>query len=339
MKRWCAWAGILFGCSSSSEPAPEPTPVYVEQPGQAAPELAFTGLYADFSAKTLATGVRPYAPAVHLWSDGADKDRWVFLPPGSKIDTSNMDDWQFPVGTKFWKEFRFAGKRIETRFYYKQSASRWVWATYLWSDDEKKAAKVTTSMRNVVGTYEIPDSVGCEKCHRGRKDRILGFEAMSLGLPGATGVTLDVLAREGFLSAPPAKTQLAYPDDGTGKAGPALGWLHTNCGVSCHNRTPDAEGALSSLFTRLSVADVSGGTVQGSDTFKTAVRIAVEDAKYGSYATQGFSRIKPGDSQKSLLVELARLRDAPGQMPPFYTHVADSEGSRLLSTWIDAMQP
>ncbi len=63
-------------------------------------ELRCTGLYADWNTKTLAPGVRPYDPGLHLWSDGADKARWIYLPPGTQIDTSNMDQWTFPKGTK-----------------------------------------------------------------------------------------------------------------------------------------------------------------------------------------------------------------------------------------------
>ena len=80
-------------------------------------DLACTGLYADFAAKSAAPNVRAYAPGAPVWSDGADKSRWVYLPAGTKIDTSRMDEWTFPNGTKIWKEFRLGGKRIETRLF------------------------------------------------------------------------------------------------------------------------------------------------------------------------------------------------------------------------------
>ncbi len=67
--------------------------------------LACTGLYADIVTKTLAPGVRFYAPAVPLWSDAAQKGRWIQLPAGTQIDASDPNEWTFPVGTKVWKEF------------------------------------------------------------------------------------------------------------------------------------------------------------------------------------------------------------------------------------------
>ena len=41
-----------------------------------------------------------FLPRWQLWSDEAVKRRWIWLPPGSTIDTTNMDHWKFPVGTK-----------------------------------------------------------------------------------------------------------------------------------------------------------------------------------------------------------------------------------------------
>ena len=46
-----------------------------------------------------------FTPTWRLWTDGAVKRRWVSLPPGGTIDTSDPDRWVFPVGTRFFKEF------------------------------------------------------------------------------------------------------------------------------------------------------------------------------------------------------------------------------------------
>ena len=63
----------------------------------------------------LTPGVRKYVPKYQLWSDGADKHRHIYLPPGGKIDVKSKDRWQFPVGTRLYKTFEKDGKRIETR--------------------------------------------------------------------------------------------------------------------------------------------------------------------------------------------------------------------------------
>jgi hypothetical protein len=72
---------------------------------------AETGLYKDIATYTLADGVTPFDVKYPLWSDGAEKSRWVWLPPCTSIDKTNADWWSYPKGTKAWKEFRRDGKR------------------------------------------------------------------------------------------------------------------------------------------------------------------------------------------------------------------------------------
>src|SRR5262245_16307764 len=68
----------------------------------APPLLSQTGLYEKDGAFVVDHRNRPYSPQYPLWSDGAHKERWVFLPAGAPIDIANVDSWVFPVGTKFW---------------------------------------------------------------------------------------------------------------------------------------------------------------------------------------------------------------------------------------------
>src|SRR4051812_41872174 len=77
--------------------------------------LADTGLCLDAGCTQISPDVIAYEPQFQLWSDAATKRRWIYLPPGMQIDTSDMDFWQFPVGTKVWKEFTRGGIRVETR--------------------------------------------------------------------------------------------------------------------------------------------------------------------------------------------------------------------------------
>src|SRR5262245_54168229 len=54
--------------------------------------LSATGLYADIATKELAAYAQPFAPQFLLWSDGADKQRWVYLPEcEGTIDTTDMN--------------------------------------------------------------------------------------------------------------------------------------------------------------------------------------------------------------------------------------------------------
>ncbi|HSD65863.1 MAG TPA: hypothetical protein VLF95_04135, partial [Vicinamibacteria bacterium] len=147
--------------------------------------LRETGLYADWAAKTVDRGNLPFTPQYPLWSDGAVKARWIHVPPGRFIDASDADSWEFPVGTKLWKEFRIGGRRVETR-YVESTAEGWQFAVYLWSGDEEEAplapergtrasAEVAPGVRHVV-----PSRYDCRVCHEGRPVPVLGFNALQL---------------------------------------------------------------------------------------------------------------------------------------------------------------
>ena len=116
---------------------PQPQAAAPPEPAALPPTLRETGLYADWDAKSIAAANRAFTPQYPLWSDGAHKRRWIYLPPGTTIDGSRPDAWEFPVGTRLWKEFSF-GRRTETRFMVSTPAG-WRYASYAWNDDETDA--------------------------------------------------------------------------------------------------------------------------------------------------------------------------------------------------------
>ena len=297
--------------------------------------LACTGLYADVATKTLAAGVRPYAPAVALWADGAGKSRWVALPAGSTIDASVPGEWSFPVGTRFWKEFAVGGRRVETRYFVKLRATYWARAAYAWSADESGAARAAGGDIVVDGApYHVPTPTECDQCHNGRSDRILGFEEVLLGLDGASGLTLASLVAEKRLAPPPARTRLSIGDDGTGAAAPALAWLHVNCGVSCHSPNSNALGYGTGLRLRLDAAQLDGSAARGWGPLATT-----ENVPATTPAWSGELRIVPGHPDESLLVRLMSTRsaDGKGQMPPLATRTVDPAALADVTAWIAKM--
>jgi hypothetical protein len=360
-----AWAA----CSSDDDVAPDtdagadvletPETSYDVAPAEAGPldagpcadaaavpdDLFCSGLYSDRATKTVAASARAFTPGLTFWSDGADKSRWIYLPPGGRIDTTVMDEWVFPAGTKVWKEFRLGAKRIETRLLAKVGAA-WIMTVYRWSADETSARRMDNgeSLDGGAangGTYEIPPSTACPLCHNGHEDKLLGIEAFGLGLSTASGVTLATLKSEGRLTNPPATDTTALPEDTSGKAASALGWLHVNCGVTCHSTSANATGRFTGLKMR--VAFPSGASTRpvttDTDTYITAVNQVVQSSTYTTPSSQ-FSvytyRIAKNDLAHSLIPAVAAWR-GPGQMPPVVTHVPDTAGLQLVKDWIVAM--
>jgi hypothetical protein len=296
--------------------------------------LACTGLYVDIAAKTITPGVRSYAPAASFWADGADKSRWIELPDGGVIDDTDPNEWVFPVGTKVWKEFRRDGRRVETRLFQKARSNLWVDATYLWSADESGAVRSFGADIPLSdgATYHVPSPDECQRCHRGRNDHVLGFDAVLLGLPGASGTTLADLVAEARLAPPPASTSLTIGDDGTGRDGPALAWLHANCGVCCHNTNSNAEAFGAGMHLRLDPTTLDG---------RSALTLAPERTTVGvgaiSPSWSGQPRIAPGHPDASLIVQLTSHRGDGEQMPPLATTAVDTSDVAALVAWIAAM--
>ena len=85
----------------------------------------------------------PYDLNSALFSDYAEKYRFVKLPPGTHATYSDDDAFEFPVGTVIAKTFAYPrdardpsqGRRlIETRIL-KHEPDGWVGLPYIWNND------------------------------------------------------------------------------------------------------------------------------------------------------------------------------------------------------------
>src|SRR5690606_7797320 len=77
-------------------------------PVETAPStLAETGLFVKNASEeyVVAPYIESYVPAYELWADGALKQRQIYIPECERINTSDMDNWDFPVGTRVFKTF------------------------------------------------------------------------------------------------------------------------------------------------------------------------------------------------------------------------------------------
>ena len=95
-------------------PPPVDGPPLVDHPTDPMPlYLSRTGFFPSFPERTPLARAVPYTPLFPLWSDAAEKQRFLLLPPGTAVDTSDPENWVFPVGTLFVKHFGYelAGRR------------------------------------------------------------------------------------------------------------------------------------------------------------------------------------------------------------------------------------
>jgi hypothetical protein len=299
--------------------------------------LRCTGLYFDFAHKKVGKDVIPYTPGVVLWSDGAEKQRFIRLPKGEKIDASNPGDWTFPVGTQFFKEFSVGSRRIETRLFQKVRDDLWARTSYQWNADETDAVSYGGGDVDIGGgqTWHIPTGRECDECHKGRADRIMGFEEVALGVEAADGLTLGQLVAQNLITPMPARAEMQIMDDGTGKAVDIVGWMHINCGVPCHNDNPNATGYSTRLRLRLSPDELDGRSAAEYTALKNTINVDATTVRW-----KGQKRIAPGQPDSSLLYHLVGSRAGMNdQMPPVGTKVVDQTHLDMLRDWIAAMPP
>ena len=293
--------------------------------------LSETGLYADLArSEELAEGVASYRPRFELWADGAEKRRFVWLPPGAAIETSDMDHWTFPVGTRFWKEFRRDGVRVETRLLEKTAETEWHMLAYVWSDDDTDARLAPRGASDARGTgHDVPSGVMCGECHHNVPDKVLGFDAVQLS-HSAGGLTLADLAREGRLTEEPVDL-VVLPGDEVAQA--ALGYLHANCG-NCHN---PRSGIFPTVRQELRLEVGSLGSVEDTTVYRSTVGVPLQGVP-PSEDTPAL-RIQPGRPEGSAVHHRMASRDSLVQMPPLSTEVPDGDGLEAVGAWIQALEP
>lgn len=318
-------------------PANDDIHMGVHIPNEAAlPDLlSETGLYADITDKAVHPALRQYRPEFQLWSDGADKERWIYIPECDTVDTSDMDSWSVPVGTRLFKEFSLDGQRIETRLVERIGAGPrdFAFASYLWNEDESEATKLgPEGLQNALGTtHDVPSKAQCFMCHGsyayggGVPSRALGFSAIQL-THAESGIDLAELETAGAISSAPI-TAPSIP--GTEEDRAALGYLHANCG-NCHNGSSDRVPQVDLSFW----LDHDLDSVEDSDAWRTAVGQPTKLFK-DQHVT---GRIVPGDPSHSAVLYRMSLRGNPGQMPPIASEMPDPEGLAIIEEWIGGME-
>lgn len=302
-----------------------------------------TGLYVGPGSLEVDPDHLGFAPQYPLWTDGASKRRWISLPMGDLIDASDSDAWDFPVGTRFWKEFAFDGRPVETRYMERKSDGSWLFATYAWNADGLSATLVPAGGIHRAhefgdGTaHAIPSLSDCAVCHLSGRSAVLGFSALQLSDdrdPNALhaepalspGLTLSALEARGLIASLNDTLVLAPPRTSTASATQrtALGYLHGNCG-HCHN--PYGPLKKLGLYLRHSVEPGR------SPALTTAFRAPMVKPVAGILPGTEF-RIAPGHANLSAIPQRMAARSSALQMPPIGTVRTDDEAIELINRWI-----
>lgn len=248
-----------------------------------------------------------YRPRFELWSDGASKRRFLALPPNTTIDTSDMDAWRFPRGTKLWKEFSRQGAVVEMRYLEKIGNEDGDWVAMSYVD-----GRATPDGQRTLG---VPAARECLGCHGGVRDRVLGVSAVQLD-----AATIATLASDNRFTRDVREAKL--PGDARDVA--ALGYLHANC-AHCHNQHRPASTGPRCYDPRAKM-DLALRTTDLARVEHTA-----------AWRTTSGNVITPGDAEGSELYRRLAGSGFEPRMPAIGTRDRDPAGIAAVSEWIRAM--
>ena len=177
--------------------------------------LAQTGAFVTDPDGTLTSltpvaGLIPYTVNTPLWSDGAEKRRWLAVPqPGGgsnpltdQVAYAATGAWNFPAGTVFVKHFELTvdersasltKRRLETRLLVRQPApaSGVYGVTYRWRPDGRNADVLTSDVSETYDviqangtvrrqTWYYPSRADCLTCHNANAGHVLGVNTRQL---------------------------------------------------------------------------------------------------------------------------------------------------------------
>ncbi len=311
--------------------------------------LSQTGAFAASRQLEPARTLLPYDLVLAFWSDGAEKTRYVVIPPDGKVAFSPTGDWTFPPGTVFVKTFELPidatqphlTRRLETRLLVVDRNGGVYGVTYKWRADLSDADLVAAAglrenitVRDAAGTHVqswyYPSREDCLVCHNSHTQGALGPKTRQLNrdLRYPDGVTENQLRRWNRLGLlDPALDEhdiasfptLARSDDTTRPLEDrARSWLDANC-AHCHRPGGTVANFDARYETPLAQQHLIDGPVLIDEN--------VDRARV----------ISPPDPWRS--VALMRV-DTNGdiRMPPLARNTIDTQGAALLRNWIESLR-
>jgi uncharacterized repeat protein (TIGR03806 family) len=308
--------------------------------GASAPEtIAEWNVFVDVRSQTPTAEYVPFEIVAPLFSDYADKHRFVRIPGGTRITVSPDGRWQFPVGTVLVKTFSFGARIIETRLLVR-TEDEWEPYVYVWNDDLTEAVRVTAGRRvpvEIIGDdgapitfdYRVPSGTQCGNCHGGSEDIVpLGPRTGQLDRDGQ----IERFLALGWLDVDPRATPSPrFADYQVDPAGMmfeqleplARSYLDANC-AHCHR---DGVGGADQSGLFLDIENADPGSLGVCKSI-----VAAGPASGGRRAV-----IHPGDPDDSVMVYRMESTEAGVKMPELPTVLAHVEGAALIRAWIAAM--
>jgi uncharacterized repeat protein (TIGR03806 family) len=328
-----AAAGLLL--ASAAPPAPGVDDALIL--GDTLPQrLSDYRFFVDGRPNRRVLGYRLNTP---LFSDYADKDRFIYVPAGSRAHYAEDGAIDFPVGSALIKSFSYpvdarrpggARRTVETRVLLRR-ASGWVALPYVWSGDDavlrRGGTRLDIGWTDAAGrartvSYGVPNANQCKECHQSAGALVpIGPKARNLD----DGHQLTALAAAGLVDrAPPGIAPMPRADDARAPlAARARAYLDINC-AHCHSRAGMASNS---------------GLYLGFDEPDPVARGRLKRPVAAGRGSAGLAfDILPGQPDQSILLHRMASTEPGIAMPELGRTLAHDEGVALIRAYIAEMK-
>lgn len=299
--------------------------------------LSEFGFFRGQGVTTPAAQLVGYSLRTPLFSDYAEKQRFIYVPAPARIAADRQGVLDFPVGSALIKTFGYGTgasfRPIETRVLLRR-ASGWEALPYVWkpdlSDAELKLAgtRVSVTVTPPTGqaqaiSYAVPNKNQCKECHS-RQGAVVPIGPIAANMDVSPGVLAVFRKRIAWATEIPLGSGPIWNVASSGSLDArARAYLAVNC-AHCHN--PQGSASNSGLFLNAQAA---------GDPVATGIYKRPVAAGRGS-GGHDFA-IAPGDPAHSIMIHRMSSTEPGVAMPEVGRSMVHDEGVALIRTWISSL--
>lgn len=299
-------------------------------------KLSEFGFFAGPGATRPAPALVAYTLRTPLFSDYAEKQRFVYVPDGARLAADAEGRLAFPVGSALIKTFGYgsgaAFRPIETRVLLRR-ANGWEALPYVWNADLSDAdlkvagtrlpATVTRpdGQRSEI-SYAVPNKNQCKECHSSA-GAVVPIGPIAANMEIAPARASAFRARIDWSGSAIKSDGPIWNDPKTGSLDQrARAYLMVNC-AHCHN--PQGSASNSGLFLNYSAA---------ADRTATGFYKRPVAAGRGSGGRE--FAIAPGQPDQSIMIHRMGSTEPGVAMPEVGRSMVHAEGVALIREWISS---
>lgn len=315
--------------------------IYQDKPPK---KLSEYGFFQDMNNQIPSDGVLPYDLISPLFSDYADKLRFIYIPENKTAAYRHNKVFDFPNGTTLIKTFAYLNnyqnsniskQLLETRLLIKKN-NEWVNVSYIWNENQNEAflsiagKTISTKFVNESGDlmdvrYRVPNINQCKECHTSNK------KITPIG-PKARNLNKSFNYFEG------SKNQLIKWHQ--------MGWIENNLNIKSmvdwQDKSKDLnDRARSYLDINCAHCHIDGGSADTSglildylESKKINLGIYKKPIATGRASNNLRYSIVPGKPDESILLYRMQSLDPGIMMPESGRFLEHTEAVELINKWI-----